>query len=117
MVSIVTQKVGCYEHGARCLRVHTMPGLVFKSFCGWVGFTAYETYCEELKALLKLTESENTKLKGQLRNTDEEQEQPTMELFNTMTSLSICCIHNSKSAQRYSCSLVDGLLKGEDICT
>lgn len=73
-------------------------------------YPAYESYCEDLKSKLRLLEQENKRLREGVLNDGENS--PALALLSAMTGLSVTCTFNSHSIQRYSCSVLDGVLEG-----
>lgn len=69
---------------------------------------AYEAYCVEMKAQLEAMKLENEALKRQGGTADAD----ALELLSAMASLSVHCT-NSGPLQRYSCSVIEGALKGD----
>lgn len=70
---------------------------------------AYEAYCGELKDQLEIVKLENEVLRRERRK--DTGEYPALALLTSMTSLSVSCVYAGVT-QRYSCGVLDGVLKG-----
>ena len=68
--------------------------------------TAYETLIAELKVQIEDLKLENETLR------QNDAHQPVLALFRAMTNLSVFCTYHSDTTQRFSCSIVEGGLKG-----
>lgn len=71
---------------------------------------AYEAYCGEMKAQLEELKLENEALKRRVGTADAN----ALELLSAMTSLCVCSV-SSGPHQSYSCTVIEGVLKGDVI--
>jgi hypothetical protein len=95
-----------------------------------LSFTAYESYCFELKRQLEICQAENHELRKKLSSATSEpcdvrpppnqdpgsDDSASIEdinsLFRSMTCLSVNILSSGAEEKHYQCQLLDGTLKG-----